>query len=182
MRKLIVKQFMTLDGIMESPEIWAANYIKDQEITEDLFNDLSTCDSFLFGRNTFEFMGERWPNRTGAMADRFNNYIKFVVSGSLKKTDWKNSIIISENISDEIKKLKQKPGKDILILGSYKLSQLLDKEQLVDEYKLYIYPLTLGKGKRLFEEGSTGQNFKLLSSRTFTSGAIAMVYQPGISA
>jgi dihydrofolate reductase len=109
------------------------------------------------------------------MADKFNNYIKFVVSESLQKTDWKNSIVINAGIIEEIKRLKEKQGKDILVLGSYKLAQLLEKENLVDEYKIYIYPLTLGKGKRLFEEGSPAQNFKLIRSRTFSCGAIAAV-------
>jgi dihydrofolate reductase len=169
---------MTLDGIMEAPEIWAANYIKDQEITEDILNDFSASDTFLFGRTTFEFMGERWPKRTGAMADSFNNNVKYVVSDSLQKTEWNNSIIIKGNIIEEIKRLKEKPGKNIIVLGSYKLAQLLDKEKLVDEYRLTIYPLTLGKGKRLFEEGSAEHSFKLIDARTFTSGAIRAVYQP----
>ena len=182
MRKLIVSQFMTLDGIMESPETWAANYINDQEITEDILKDFSASDTFLFGRTTFEFMGDRWPKRTGPMADNFNNYTKYVVSESLQTTNWNNSIIIKDDIAEEVKRIKEKPGKNIILLGSYKLAQFLNEKNLVDEFKLLIYPLTLGRGKRLFEEGSTGQNLKLIKARTFTCGAIAAVYQPGIRA
>src|SRR5689334_875104 len=112
MRKLIVSQFMTLDGIMESPELWAGNFLMDQEITGDIANDFSFGDTFLFGRNTFEFFGERLPTRSGAMADSLNNYVKYVVSESLQKTKWNNSTIIKGNIIQEVRRLKEKPGKN----------------------------------------------------------------------
>jgi len=100
----------------------------------------------------------------------------------LQTTKWNNSIIIKDDIAEEVKRIKEKPGKNIILLGSYKLAQFLNEKNLVDEFKLLIYPLTLGRGKRLFEEGSTGQNLKLIEARTFTCGAIAAVYQPGIRA
>lgn len=173
MRKLIVSQFITLDGVMEAPEQWNSQYMKDEEVTKDILEGFAASDILLSGRTTYEFFAARWPLRTGAMADWFNSVCKNVVSTTLRKTEWNNSSIIHS--SEEIKKNKSQKGKDILVLGSYQLVQELIKENLVDEFKLYIYPLTLGKGKRLFE---AGQKLKLISALVFSSGVIRASYSP----
>ena len=114
------------------------------------------------------------------MADKFNTIPKHVVSTTLHKAEWNNSAIIKANVTEEIKKMKEKPGKDILAFGSYKLVQTLMNDNLIDKYKLYVYPLTLGTGKRLFEEGAIGRTLKLVASRSFATGVVAVTYQTGI--
>lgn len=181
MRKLVVTEFLTLDGVMEAPEKWNNDYLNDEELTNDIIDDFSASGSLLFGRTTYQFLEARWPARRGEMADRFNNLPKHVVSTTLQKAEWNNSAIINANAGEEIKKLKKSRlagGKNILVWGSHKLVQTLMRDNLVDEYKLYIYPLTLGTGKRFFEEGTAGQTLKLINTRIFSTGAIAMVYQP----
>lgn len=181
MRKLVVAEFLTLDGVMEAPEKWNSKYLNDEEMTNDILDDFSASDSLLFGRTTYQFLAARWPARTGEMADKFNNLPKHVVSTTLQKAEWNNSAIINANVSEEIKKIKESRiagGKNILVWGSHTLVQTLMRDNLVDEYKLYVYPLTLGTGKRLFEEGTVGQTLKLINARIFSTGAIAMVYQP----
>lgn len=178
MRKLVVTEFLTLDGVMEAPEKWNSKYLNDEEMTNDILDDFSASDSLLFGRTTYQFLAARWPTRTGEIADKFNNLPKHVVSTTLQKAEWNNSAIINANVSEEIKKIKEQSEKNILVWGSHKLVQTLMRDNLVDEYKLYVYPLTLGTGKRLFGEGTVGQTLKLINTRIFSTGAIAMVYQP----
>ncbi len=177
-RKILVSQFLTLDGVMDSPEQWNRNYLGDVEVVSEILADFSTCDLLLFGKTTYDFFAARWPSRTGTMADYFNQLPKLVVSASLQKPEWNNTTVISTNGVEEITKLKQQPGKNILVLGSYKLAQTLLSENLIDEYKLYLYPLTLGKGKRLFEQGSAQQTLKLIAAKQFASGVLATTYQP----
>ena len=163
---------------MEAPEKWNTGYLNDPELVDEILADLSASDSLLFGRSSYEFFAARWPSRTGEMADKFNVLPKHVVSTSLQKADWNNSEIISGDAIAGIKKIKQGPGKNILVFGSYKLIQTLIQANLIDTYKLYVYPLTLGTGKRLFEEGTTGQTLKLVAARPFATGVVAITYQP----
>lgn len=178
MRRIVVSQFITLDGVMEAPEKWNTAYLNDAELVNEILADLAVSDALLFGRTSYEFFAARWPLRTGAMADYFNTLSKYVVSSSLQKAEWNNSLVINTDAAKEIKKLKESHGKDILVLGSYKLLQTLSNNHFVDEYKLYIYPLTLGSGKRMFEEGASAQKLKLISSKSFATGVIALTYQP----
>ena len=177
MRKIVVSQFVTLDGVMEAPEKWNTKYLNDAELVNEILADFAASDSLLFGRATYEFFAARWPSRTGEMADMFNSFPKHVVSTSLQKAEWNNSAIINANVSTEIKTMKDKQGKNILVFGSYKLLQTLMTENLIDEYKIYVYPLTLGTGKRLFEEGAAGQNFKLIASKSFATEVLALTYE-----
>ena len=178
MRKLVVSQFITLDGVMEGPEKWNATYLKDEEVVCEILADFDASDAILFGRFSYEFFGARWPSRSGAMADKFNQLTKYVVSTSLQKADWNNSVVVKENAVKAIEVLKMQQGKNIILFGSYRLLQTLMQEHLVDEYKVYVYPLTLGTGRRLFEHGAPAQTFKLMSAKSFASGVIAITYQP----
>jgi dihydrofolate reductase len=178
MRKIIVSQFITLDGVMEGPEKWNTKYLSDVEVVNEILSDFDAGDAILFGRSSYEFFSARWPSRSGAMADKFNLLTKYVVSTSLQKTEWSNSVTIKENVIESIKALKMHEGKNIILFGSYQLLQTLMCERLVDEYKVYVYPLTLGTGKRLFEQGAAGQTFKTIDVKSFASGVIAMTYQP----
>jgi dihydrofolate reductase len=176
MRKIIVSQFITMDGVIDAPEKWS-NYSSDKEVVTELLADLSASDLLLFGKTTYEFFAARWPTRTGEMADYFNNLPKIVISASLQKSEWSNTKIVNAASHAKIQKLKEQAGKNILVVGSYKLVQTLMLENLIDEYKLYLYPLTLGNGKRLFEQGALAQTLKLIIATQFASGVIAATYQ-----
>lgn len=181
MRKILVSQFLTLDGVMEAPEKWNANYLNDAELVNEILTDIAASDSLLFGRTSYEFFAARWPSRTGELADKLNTLPKLVVSTTLQKAEWHNSTIINANASDEIKKMKYQMGKNILVFGSYKLIQTLINDKLIDEYKLFVYPLTFGTGKHLFEQGATGQTLKLVALKSLATGVVAMTYQTEIN-
>ncbi|MFT3702296.1 MAG: dihydrofolate reductase family protein [Agriterribacter sp.] len=178
MRRIIVSQFLSLNGVMEAPEKWNTAYLNDAELVDEILADFAGCDTILLGRTSYDFFAARWPQRTGAMADYFNSLSKYVVSTSLQKAEWNNSVIVNSNVAEEIKKLKDKPGKDIIVFGSYQLCQTLSNHHLIDEYKLYIYPLTLDSGKRLFDETTTSQTLQLISCKSFSTGVVSLTYQP----
>jgi len=177
MRKILVSQFLTLDGIMDAPEKWNPKYFEDAEVVNEILVDLSAADLLLLGRTSYDFFASRWPSRTGTMADYFNNLPKIVVSKTLLKPEWKNTTIISSTAIEEIKTRKGQPGNNILVIGSHKLVQTLMREKLIDEYKLYVYPLTLGNGKRLFEHGTAEQALRLITAKQFASGVMAITYR-----
>ena len=176
MRKITVSQFMTLDGVIEAPQ-WTYKYWGD-DIAQFKFNELFAHDAQLLGRVTYAGFAEAWPGRKDEQgyADRFNAMPKYVVSTTLTDPTWTNSHVISTNVVDEIKKLKEQPGQDILVFGSGTLVQTLIQNDLVDRYSLLIYPVTLSGGQRLFTEGSSTR-LNLVSTQCFASGVIAVVYE-----
>lgn len=178
MRKLVVTEFVSLDGVMEDPA-WTAPYWND-EIAKFKGDETSASDALLLGRVTYQGFAAAWPQRTedeDPGAPYFNSVRKYVVSTTLDKVEWNNSWLIKGNIVDEITKLKQQDGKDITVHGSATLVQTLIQHDLVDRYRLLVYPVVLGKGKRLFQEGATA-TLKLVESKSFSSGVVALVYQP----
>lgn len=179
MRKVVVTEFVTLDGVMGEPQNWSFPYWNDE--TEKFKHDeLFASDAQLLGRVTYQGFAEAWPSRTGDYADRLNSLPKHVVSTTLEKAEWNNSHLIKENVAGAISKLKEQPGQDILVHGSRTLVQALMKHKLIDEYHLLLYPLVLGRGMRLFPDGSTG-NLKLVEANPFTTGVILLRYQPSPS-
>lgn len=176
MRKIVVTTFISLDGVMEDPQ-WTFPYWGD-DIAEYKFKELFASDAMLLGRVTWEGFAQAWPGRTDEQgyADRFNNMPKYVVSTTMQKADWTNSHIISANVADEVKKLKQMDGQDITVHGSCTLTQWLLTQGLVDELKLLVYPIAVGKGRRLFKDGEQVK-LKLIENKPFASGAIALIYQ-----
>jgi dihydrofolate reductase len=128
---------------------------------------------------TYQGFAAVWPSRTDEQgyADRMNGIPKHIVSTTLTQTEWNNSTLIKEDIFDQISQLKQQPGQDILLFGSGALVQSLMQHDLVDTYTLLVYPVVLGKGKRLFSDGSSAA-LKLVESKTFSSGVTALIYQP----
>ena len=177
MRKLEVTMFMSLDGVMEEP-VWTAPYWKD-EIAKFKLDELLASDALLLGRVTYQGFANAWPSRTDdiGFADRMNRLPKYVVSTTLENPTWNNSTLIKENVAGEIIKLKQQRGQAIMVAGSVKLIQTLLQENLIDEYRLLIYPVILGKGRRLFPEGSK-TTLKLLEAKTFHSGVVLVRYAP----
>lgn len=177
MRKIVVTTFLSLDGIMEEPQ-WTFPYWSD-EIAKFKYEELFASDALLLGRVTYEGFAQAWPGRTDeqGFGDRMNNMTKYVVTNTLQTVGWTNSTIVKGDIPAEIQKLKQQDGMDILVDGSAMLVQLLIQHNLVDVYRLLIYPVVLGKGKRLFQEGATDA-FKLVQSQGFASGVIGAIYTP----
>ena len=177
MRKLIVTEFLTLDGVMEEPA-WTAPYWND-EIAKFKYDELFGSDTLLLGRVTYQGFAAAWPSRTDeqGFADRMNGLPKFVVSTTLEKVEWNNSRLIKENIPEEVSRLKQQPGQNILIYGSGDLVQTLMQSDLIDEYWLLVYPIVLGSGKRLFQDESK-TTLSLKETKTFSSGVVVLCYQP----
>ena len=180
MRKIIVSEFMSLDGVIEAPETWHFPYISD-DMQEDIKANILDSDAALYGRVTYDTFAEFWPKRTGnefGIADKLNNQPKYVVSTTLQKAGWKNTTLIKKNVAEEITRLKQQPGGSIALTGSATLIRSLMKDGLIDEFRLYIHPIVVGHGIRLFTDGMDTTGLKLVSSRTFDSGVIVLTYQP----
>lgn len=182
MRKIIVSEFLSLDGVMEDP-MWTFPYWHDDIARFKAGEDYVT-DELLIGRVTYDGFSKAWPSRTDEESGgaRMNSIRKYVVSTTLKNPEWNNSHVISTNVVDEIKKLKQQNGKNILLYGSNTLVKTLMQNDLVDQYSLLIYPIVLGKGRKLFEDGVPNTPLKLVSSQTFYNGVTAVVYEPDRSA
>jgi dihydrofolate reductase len=177
MRKIVVAEFLSLDGIMEDPK-WTFSYWND-EIAKFKYDELFASGAHLLGRVTYLGFAEAWPARTDeeGFADRMNALPKYVVSTTLEKAEWNNSHLIRSNVAEEIRKLKQAEGQDLLVAGSATLVNFLIENNLVDVYHLLIYPIVIGSGKRLFKEG-TQTKLILTESKAFNSGVVAQIYQP----
>ena len=175
MRKLVVTEFLSLDGVMEAPG-WSFRYWND-EIAQFKGDESNAGDALLLGRVTYQGFAAAWPESTDEGAPYFNNVRKYVVSTTLDTVEWNNSVLIKDNIVEAITNLKQQDGKDIVVHGSATLVQTLMQHELVDRYRLLVYPVVVGEGKRLFNEGTTA-TLKLVESRSFSSGVVALIYEP----
>jgi len=177
MRILAATLFISLDGVVESPEKWSFQFWSD-ETQKFKLDELRATDALLLGRVTYEGFAAAWPSRkdTDGFADRFNNMPKFVVSKTLRKLDWNNSYLIKGDLATEVSKLKQQEGQDIVIHGSPTLIRSLLHHDLIDEYRLLVYPLVLGRGKRLFDDASQAK-LKLAESDAFSKGVVKLVYR-----
>ena len=158
MRRVIASEFVTLDGIVEDPS-WTFQFSSEQQ-EKFKFDELSASDALVLGRVTYEGFAASWPRMTeqageaGEYADMMNGYPKYVASTTLDEPlEWNNSTLIKGDVAEEVLNLKQQPGKDILIFGSGDLVNTLMQHDLIDEYRLMIFPVVVGGGKRLFGEG-----------------------------
>ena len=179
MRKVIVSEFITLDGVIESNETWQFPYYSD-DLAEFGKAQILALDAILLGRVTYEIFASSWPYRTNnefGIADKLNSTPKFVVSSTLEKAEWNNSTLIKGNVAQEISNLKHQSGGDIGITGSATLIQSLMKDDIIDEYRLLIHPIVVGNGKRLFSDVSSA-TLKLIETKMFSSGVILLSYQP----
>ncbi|MHB8578001.1 MAG: dihydrofolate reductase family protein, partial [Dehalococcoidia bacterium] len=134
----------------------------------------------LLGRVTYQGFAAAWPTMTGTgdFGEKMNSIPKFVVSTTLEKVEWNNSRLIKGNVAEEVSRLKQQPGQDILLAGSGELVQSLMQHDLIDEYRFMVHPILLGSGKRLFRDGSDTTVLKLVETKTFSSGVVVLAYQP----
>jgi dihydrofolate reductase len=184
MRKVIASAFVSLDGVMESPEQWHFPYFND-EMGEAIGAAMAQADAMLMGRVLYEEWAAYWPQQDpeeNPVAAQMNGIQKYVVSTTLEgPLGWSNSTLIGGNVAEEISRLKQQPGKDISISGSGTLVRSLLADDLLDELKLMVHPVVVGTGKRLFEEGGEKKELKLVDSKTFSTGVLYLTYQPAQS-
>ena len=188
MRRLVVLTFLTLDGVMQAPGGpnedtsggfkyggWTVGYWDDY-LGKVMDEQMAEPFDLLLGRKTYEIFAAYWPNSKEPIANILNNAKKYVVSTTLSALDWKNSVLVSGDIAEEIRKLKQQDGPELQVYGSSNLIQTVLKNDLVDEFWLKIFPVTIGTGKRLFGEGSIPASFKLAKSGVSTTGVIVANY------
>ena len=185
MRRIVVSEFLSLDGVMEAPGDqdkfeqagWTMPYWNN-EIGKFKQEELFDCDCLLLGRVTYQGFAEAWPSRKDdqGFADRMNNIPKYVASTTLKQLDWNNSHLIVGHLAGEVMMLKEKPGKDILVAGSSVLIQTLMAHDLIDEYRLLVYPVILGTGKRLFKEGIS-KKLKEVEAGDLGNGVMLLEYR-----
>jgi dihydrofolate reductase len=185
MGKLVVSQFITVDGVVEDPGGaedferggWAFKYERGPEGDKFKVDEVMAADVLLLGRVTYDGFAAAWPSREGEFADKFNNMPKYVVSRTLKDPEWNNSTVIDTDVPAAVTRLKSEIDGDILVNGSVQLTQTLVEHNLVDEYRLMVFPTILGAGKRLF--GDTQDAVALKVTDTTPAGeTVIITYAP----
>ncbi len=193
MRRIVVSEFVSLDGVIQAPGGpeedtsgsfkhggWSFKF-RDDQVPKYKLDELEASDALLLGRKTYEIFAAYWPKAKDVpgFANKMNSMAKHVVSTTLKKVDWNNSKLIKTNVAEEVRKLKQQPGMDILVYGSAKLVNTLLQHDLVDELRLMVHPVVLGSGRRLFDDhAETLKLLNLAESKTFPSGIVLLSYHP----
>jgi dihydrofolate reductase len=179
MRKLIMWNIITLDGYFEGNQNWDLsfhNVVWGQELEKLSIEQLHSADYLVFGRVTYEGMAAYWTKAEGEIAGLMNRIPKLVFSKTLKFADWNNTTLISENATDEIKKLKMEGGKDLYVFGSANLSETFINDNLFDEYRIGIAPVILGSGRPLFRQGAASRNLSLFSTQQLLTGGVILKY------
>jgi dihydrofolate reductase len=177
-RRIVWSEYISLDGVVEEPGEWSLPYFSD-DLASYKNDELLASDALLLGRITYEGFAAAWPTMEETESDfavRMNTLPKFVVSTTLEEAEWNNSTIIDDDVIDEITKLKQDSGQDILIGGSGDLAETLIGADLIDEIRMLVHPIVVGNGKRLFEGAEEGIDLKLVDTERFESGVVALVY------
>jgi len=191
MRKLIVSTFLTLDGVMQAPGGpeedpsggfalggWSVNYW-DEQMGQIMGKAMSTPFHLVLGRKTYEIFAAHWPHATDDPgAKPLNEAAKYVASRTLRSLDWSNSVLIEGEVGEGIAALKQQDGPELQVHGSANLIQTLLRHNLVDEYRLWTFPLLMGPGKRLFSDGTIPAGLKLVDSKVSTTGVVIATYEP----
>jgi len=181
-RKLVVSQFITLDGVVEDPGGsekmpgggWAFAYDRGPAGDKFKFDEVMASDALLLGKKTYEGFAAAWPSRTDEVgfADKFNGMKKYVVSSTLKDPSWNNSTVLTGDVSQEVAALKDQGDGDLLVNGSVRLCHALFDGDLVDELRLMVFPVVLGSGKRLFAEGASPNHLQLVEVQQASEVAI----------
>ena len=187
MGRIVVTEFVSLDGVMEDPGgsehskhgAWTFKFNRGDEGNKFKLDETMNAEAQLLGRVTYEGFAQAWPKRSGdPFSAKFNSMPKYVVSQTLKTADWNNSTILKGNVVEEVKKLKQRLKGDILVSGSARLVQTLIANDLVDQLNLMVFPVILGSGKRLFGETEAPKTLQLAESKTVGDGVFVLVYRP----
>jgi dihydrofolate reductase len=178
MRKVIVSNLMSLDGFFEGPNHELDWFVVDEEFFAYARDMLRGVDTILFGRKTYQHMADYWPSAPAEeIADQMNNLPKIVFSRTLESAEWQNSTLVKNDAVAEISKLKQLPGKDLVILGSASLASFLLQRGLIDEYRVILNPVLLGSGSPLFQDVKQRLRLKLSRTKLFGSGVVVLYYQ-----
>ena len=178
MRRIIVSNLMSLDGFFEGPDHELDWFLVDEEFFAYARDMLRNVDTLLFGRKTYQHMADYWPSAPAEeIADHMNNLPKIVISRTLQRAEWKNSTLVKSDAAAEISRLKQLPGKDMVVLGSASLASFLLQRGLIDEYRIILNPVLLGSGRPLFQDVRQRLRLKLSSTKLFGSGVVVLYYQ-----
>ena len=180
MRKLVASFFISLDGVVESPDKWHFPYF-NEEMGAAVGEAMGATDSLLLGRRTYDEWAAYWPHQDPA-SDPFvsimNDTPKYVASTTLTEVDWQNSTVLEDDLADAVNALKAKPGKNIGMSGSATLVRSLLERRLVDELRLLVHPLVVGQGAKLFPDGSSPVALELVESKALSTGVLDLTYRP----
>jgi len=185
MGRIVVTEFISLDGVVEDPGGsegfkyggWSFEFERGDEGDKFKLDEALDAEALLLGRVTYEGFAAAWPSRDGEFADKFNNMPKYVVSSTLKDPNWSNSTVLDGDVAESVSRLRQEQDGDIYVHGSVQLVQALIEQGLVDELHLMVFPVVLGSGKRLFGETSDKRRLRLTDSKTVGDGVSILVYQ-----
>ena len=178
MRKIVAWLFMSLDGVVESPEKWV---MFNDELGDAVDAEAAAADTLLLGARTYELFAAFWPQRTvedDPHADWMNNTPKLVASSTRKSLEWNNSTLIRGNVANELARAKQESGKNLLINGSPTLVRSLLRADLLDELRLFVHPVVVNRGARLFENMGEGVSLTLSDSQAYSTGVVSLTYRP----
>jgi dihydrofolate reductase len=187
MGRIVVSEFVTVDGVMEDPGGsegserggWAFQFNRGPAGDKFKLDELVEAETLLLGRITYQGFAAAWPSRTGEFADKMNGMTKVVVSKTLTNPTWDNTRVVAQNIPDELSQLRSASAGSVLVAGSRQLVQTLMQNGLVDEYRLMVFPVVLGKGKRLFDEGLDKAALQLAESQAVgDDGVLTLIYHP----
>jgi dihydrofolate reductase len=186
MGRIVVTEFVSLDGVMEDPGGsenfeyggWTFEIDRGDEGNKFKLDETMDSEALVLGRVTYEGFADAWPSREGDFADKFNNMPKYVVSSTLKEPAWNNTTVLEGNVAEAVSKLRQEQEGDIVVHGSAQLVQTLLEHGLVDELRLMVFPVVLGRGKRLFGETSDKKPLELVESKTVGEGVAILIYRP----
>ena len=186
MGRIVVTEFVSLDGVMEAPGGgedfehggWSFEIDRGEEGDKFKLDEALETEALLLGRVTYEGFAAAWPSREGEFADKFNNMPKYVVSSTLEEPEWNNSTVLQGDVAEEVSKLRDRVDGDIVVHGSARLVQTLVEHDLVDELRLMVFPVVLGSGKRLFGDTSDKKPLRLADSKMVGDGVAILTYEP----
>jgi dihydrofolate reductase len=186
MGRIVVTEFVSLDGVMEDPggdgnfkhKGWTFKFNRGEAGDKFKLDETRDSEALLLGRVTYEGFAAAWPSRDGEFADKLNSMPKYVVSSTLDKARWNNSTVLKGDVLQEVSKLKQRVGGNVVVHGSAQLVQTLLANDLVDELRLMVFPVVLGSGKRLFGATSDQKRMQLVESKTVGDGIAILIYKP----
>jgi dihydrofolate reductase len=184
MGRIVVTEFVSLDGVMEAPggedfkyKAWSFDFDRGEEGDKFKLEETVESEALLLGRVTYEGFAAAWPSRDGDFADKFNSMPKYVVSSTLEDPEWNNATVLKGDVVEEVSNLRKELGGDIYVHGSCQLAQTLIENDLVDELHLMVFPVVLGTGKRLFGETSDKKTLRLKGSKTVGDGVAILAYE-----
>jgi dihydrofolate reductase len=185
MGRIVVTEFVSLDGVMEGPGgdndfvrgAWSFEFDRGEEGDQFKLEETRDSDALLLGRRTYEGFAQAWPERDGEFADKFNSMPKYVVSATVSDPDWNNSTVLEGDVVEAVSKLRSERDGNIVVHGSAQLVQTLVENGLVDELRLMVFPVVLGTGKRLFGDTSDKRALRLTESKVVGDGVAILVYE-----